>query len=211
MFKTYASRSQLIVKSSELTKEESAILDLFKDSKTTSLDNVPKRMANKALHSLMGKGYVRSANHDTLILIKNADKTPAEVEMEHRPTFDKIRKDVKEDGKLDMSDKDIADSISDDHGKEVNPKDPKEGKKEYYKELPKMEKKIEASEDDGDDLEKKIKKLLAEGMSEEEIAYELNVDLIDVQETLGIETVDDESRSYGPRAKYHRNESASGK
>jgi hypothetical protein len=90
-------------------------------------------------------------------LKKNAAADPVSIEMEHAPTFKKIRKDVKEDGKLDMKDEDIAKSISEDHGKELNPKDKAAGVKEYYDEktgLPAFEKKLEKKKEAALDLGK---------------------------------------------------------
>jgi len=267
MFTTYASRANLLVEKIKITAEEQAILDLFKESQSIELDQIPYRMANKDFQSLMQKGYVRTAGNNTVILLKKAEEkndpimvdsagqyiititfekpisneithnisqdfiapvieaqdgeyplprievdgnkmhiivpenvdeyeykkilqkpiddyvalagykpvnasfnkniyekskpsiialkqkqaeTPTEIEMEHKKTFDKIRKDVKEDGKLDMKDKDIAKSISKDHGKELDPKNPAEGVKEYYDEktgLPAFEKKLEKKEE----------------------------------------------------------------
>jgi len=76
------------------------------------------------------------------VIINKAENNELEVgkkiEMEHRPTYNKIKKDIKQDNKLDMSMGDMAESIARDHTEGENMPD-------YYddkKGLPEMERRL---------------------------------------------------------------------
>ncbi|MDD5006615.1 MAG: hypothetical protein PHS33_08980 [Candidatus Omnitrophica bacterium] len=138
----------------EILKRNNVIL--FPDKNGGDYYIVPVNERQKDFHGDMLLNTYASAqkkDEDKLATAqqeKRADiDAPTKIELEHKPTFQKIRKDVKEDGKLDLTDKDMAKSITEDHGEEVNPDDPKEGRKDYYDPkngLPALEKKLENKE-----------------------------------------------------------------
>ncbi|KKK89420.1 hypothetical protein LCGC14_2733280, partial [marine sediment metagenome] len=129
----------------EVTGEQNADFNV-----PDGLDNVWEDIETKIIEDASNQSIKQSELKRKADDIKDPElkQTVLDIEKEHKPTMDKIKKDVNEDGRVDISDKEVYESIGLDHGVEVNPENPEEGVKEYYdkrKGLPEMEKRLEGN------------------------------------------------------------------